>query len=323
MDRTMTYFRTHPSTQPVPLDPQLWAAIQAEPDRLFVLPLDEFRAVAEQRAEKTPRLNTPVQAVENRRVAGPDGQIPIRISRPQGRGPFPVLAYFHGGGWVVGTLDTHDDVCRALCHRAGSVVVSVDYRRAPESKYPAGLDDCWAVLEWIATNAATIDGDPRQVAVGGDSAGGNLAAAVAIRARDQERLRLALQVLIYPVTNYGFDTASYHENADGYGLSRDAMMFFWESYLADADQGSEPCASPLRAANLAGLPPALILTAQFDPLRDDGEAYAARLHRAGVPVRLTRYLDMNHGFLMCAAMFPSAACALQEIADSLKEAFRR
>ena len=319
----MTYFRTHPSTPPVPLDPELRAAIEAEPNGLYLLPLDEFRTAAAQRSATTPKLNAPVQAVENRGVAGPDGEIPIRIYRPQGGGPFPVLVYFHGGGWVVGTLDTHDDVCRALCHRSGCVLVSVDYRRAPEAKYPAAVDDCYAVLEWLAEHAATIDGDPERLAVAGDSAGGNLAAAVAIRARDQGALPLALQVLIYPVTNYGFDTASYHENANGYGLSRDAMIFFWRSYLAHSDQGDEPCASPLRAVDLAGLPPALILTAQFDPLRDDGEAYAARLHRAGVPVRLTRYLDMNHGFLMCGALFKSVDCALQEIADALKEAFRR
>ena len=323
MVRTMTYFRTHPSTQPVPLDPDLRAALDAEPDPLYLLPLDEFRAAAELRCVKTPKLSAPVKAVENRRVAGPDGAIPIRLFRPEGRGPFPVLAFLHGGGWVVGSLDTHDDVCRVLCHRSGCVVVSVDYRLAPESKYPAAVNDCYSVLEWIVENAATFDGDPKQLAVCGDSAGGNLAAAVAIRARDQGSVGLALQVLIYPVTNYGFDTASYHENADGYGLSREAMRFFWSSYLARSDQGDEPDASPLRATNLAGLPPALILTAQFDPLRDDGEAYAARLRRAGVPVRLTRYLDMNHGFILCGAMFASADCALQEIADSLREAFRR
>jgi acetyl esterase len=319
----MTYFRTHPSTQSVPLNPELKAAIESQPDRLYLLPLDEFRAAAEQLVAETPKLNAPVKAVENRSVAGLDGEIPIRVYHPQGGGPFPLLVYFHGGGWVVGNLDTHDDVCRALCHRSGCLVVSVDYRLAPESRYPAAVDDCYTVLEWIVENAATFDSDPKQVAVAGDSAGGNLAAAIAIRARDQEQLSLALQVLIYPVTNYGFDTASYHENAEGYGLTRDAMIFFWSSYLAHSEQGDEPYASPLRAANLAGLPPALILTAQFDPLRDDGEAYAARLHRAGVPVRLTRDLDMNHGFLMCGALFPSADCALQEIADSLKETFRR
>jgi acetyl esterase len=186
-DRTMTYFRTHPANQPVPLDPQLWAAIQAEPDRLYLLPLAEFRAAAAERSAATPRLNAPVKAVEDRCVGGPGSEIPLRIFRPHGRGPFPVLAYFHGGGWVVGDLDTHDDLCRALCHRAGCVVVSVDYRRAPEAKYPAALDDCWAVLRWIEKEAATIDGDLRQIAVAGDSAGGNLAAAVALRARDEKR----------------------------------------------------------------------------------------------------------------------------------------
>ena len=321
MARTMNYFRTHPSTQPVPLDPELQAALASEPDRLYLLPLDEFRTASEQQFATIPKQNAPVKTVENRSIAGLNGEIPIRIYRPEGGGPFPVLVYLHGGGWVVGTLDTHDDVCRTLCHRSGCVVVSVAYRLAPESKYPAAVDDCYVVLEWIVAKAATFDGDPKQLAVSGDSAGGNLAAALAIRARDQGTFRLALQVLIYPVTNYSFDTASYHENADGYGLTRDAMVFFWRSYLTKSDQGDEPYASPLRAVNLAGLPPALILTAQFDPLRDDGEAYAARLHRAGVPVRVTRYLDMSHGFLLCGAMCTSADYALQEIVDSLKDAF--
>jgi acetyl esterase len=316
-------FKTHPATQPVPLDAELRAVLETLPKQLYLLPLEQFRATMERQVAETPKLNLPVAKIEDREIAGPGGPIRLRIYTPQGSGPWPLLLHYHGGGWVLGTLDTHDDVCRSLCSLSGSVVVSVDYRRAPEHKHPAAVEDCWTALQWTAESAAAIGGDPNRMGVIGDSAGGNLAAAVALCCRDRKGPRLALQVLIYPVTNYDFDTASYHENADDYGLTRDAMIFFWESYLATSAQGTEPYASPLRAGDLSGLPPALILTAQFDPLRDDGEAYAARLRRAGVPVRLTRYLDMNHGFFMAAAMFDSAHCALQEVADALKEALRR
>ena len=267
----------------IPLDPKLQAALEEEPDTLFLQPVDQFREVVEQRSAETPKLSAAVAAIDNRKIPGPAGQIPIRVFRPEGRGPFPLLVYLHGGGWVTGSLNTCDDVCRTLCHRSGCVVVSAGYRLAPEHKYPAAIDDCYAVLTSTAENAAMIDGDSQRLAIAGDSSGGNLAAAIALCVRDRGGPKLALQVLICPVTNYGFDTASYHKNADGYGLTRDAMIFFWKSYLVNSDQGDESYASSLRAVNLAGLPPALIITAQFDPLRDDGEAYAARLHRRAYP----------------------------------------
>ncbi len=319
----MYYFHTHPSAKLVPLDPKLKAIIETLPPKDFSAPIEQWRATSEKQAVARPKLNATVEKIENRVVPGPGGEIPIRLYTPKGIGPLPILVYIHGGGWVMGSLDTHDDICRSLCNRSGSMVVSVGYRLAPEHKYPAAVEDCYAVLKWVAEKAAAISGDAKRIAISGDSSGGNIAAAVALRSRDQNGPKLALQVLIYPVANYGFDTASYHRNAAGYDLTRDAMIWFWTRYLPSPEYGDEPCASPLRAKDLTGLPPALVLTAQYDPLCDDGEAYAARLHSAGVPVRVTRYLDMNHGFFNWGAVCKSADCAFQEAADTLKEAFRR
>lgn len=317
----MSYFKTHPATVPALLDPKLKAAIEIQDAELFLLPVEQFRAIKEQQAAERPKVAAPVANIEDRSVPGPAGEIPVRIYTPHGNGPFPVVVHIHGGGWVIGSLNASDDVCHTLCNFANSVVVSVDYRLAPEHRYPAGLEDCYAALEWVAENAPTLGGDAARIALFGDSSGGNLATAVALYSRDNGGPKAVLQVLVYPVTNYGFDTASYHQKAKDFGLSRDAMVFFWTSYLASPQHGDEPYASPLRATDLTGLPPALIVTAEHDPLRDDGEAYAARLDRAGIPVRVTRYLDMNHGFFNCGAMYPSAARALREVGDSLREAF--
>jgi acetyl esterase len=197
----------------------------------------------------------------------------------------------------------------------------VDYRRAPEHKFPAGLEDCAAAARWCAERAAEVGGDGARLAIAGDSAGGNLAAALALAFRDRGGPALALQVLIYPVTNYQFDTASYHQYATGYGLTRESMWYFWKCYLSSPTDGGNPYASPLLAKDLRGLPPALVLTASYDVLRDEGEAYAARLAQAGVPVRCTRYLELNHGFAQLAAVSDSAKRGLQEIADALRNAW--
>lgn len=319
----MPHFKTHPATASVPLHPEIQAAVEMQTEELFLLPVEQFRAVKEQQAAERPKMDAAVAKIENRSIPGPADQIPIRIYTPQGLGPFPVVVHIHGGGWVIGSLDTCDDVCRALCNLSESLIVSVDYRLAPEHRYPAGLDDCYAALQWVAEHAPSINGDAARIALCGDSSGGNLAAATALYARDHGGPNATFQALIYPVTNCGFDTASYHQKACGFGLTRDAMVFFWTSYLAVPEHGNDAYASPLRASNLTGLPPALIVTAEHDPLRDDGEAYAARLHREGVPVHVTRYLDMNHGFFNCGAMYDSAARAIHEVADSLKQAFQR
>jgi acetyl esterase len=197
----------------------------------------------------------------------------------------------------------------------------VGYRRAPEHKFPAALEDFAAALRWLAAHAGELNGDGTRLAVAGDSAGGNLAAAVCLLARDRGGPPIASQVLIYPVTNHGFDTASYHQYATGYGLTRDVMIWFWDQYLSGPADGGSAFASPLRATDLSALPPALVITAAYDVLRDDGEAYAARLAQAGVPVHCTRYLRMNHGFITLAAVLADAGRALDEVAEALRAAF--
>lgn len=316
------YLTTYPPTANVPLDPK----IRAELDAVKLTPLAqqtpaEARAAFEKRVATTPKLGDPVAKVDNRGIPGPGGKLPVRVYTPNGKGPFPILVYLHGGGWVLGSLETHDDLCRSLCSRSNALVVSVDYRLAPEHKFPAALEDGHAALKWCAENGAEIGGDGKRLATAGDSAGGNLAAAVALHARDKGGPKLAAQVLIYPVLNHNFDTASYHQFATGYGLSRDAMLYYWKTYLPKPEEASNPYASPLQAKELSGLPPALILTAQYDVLRDEGEAYAARLKAAGVPVQGTRYLAMNHGFIRSGATLEPAKRGLQEIADALRKAF--
>jgi acetyl esterase len=262
-----------------------------------------------------------VAAVADHRVPVPGGEITVRVYSPGGRAPHPALVYYHGGGWVIGDLYTHDGLCRSLTNAARCAVVSVDYRLAPESKYPVAAEDSYAALRWVVANAARLGIDPRRVAVGGDSAGGNLATVVALMAREREGPALVHQILIYPVTDHDFNTASYLENATGYLLTREGMRWFWTHYLAREAQGREPHASPLRAPSLVGLPPALVITAEHDPLRDEGEAYAARLRDAGVPVTLTRYAGMIHGFIRMTRILDKARTALDEIADSLQKAF--
>ena len=264
----------------------------------------------------------PVAKVEDRDLPGPDGAIPVRIYNPAGSGPFPVLVFFHGGGWVVCDIDTHDPVCRSLARAAECIVVSVDYRLAPEHKFPAAANDCYAATQWVMNNATLINGDPDRVAVGGDSAGGNLAAVVALMARDRGGPALVFQLLVYPVTDYYTPgTPSYQQNADGYFLTRDDMVWFWNHYLNGEADVANPYACPLRAASLAGLPSALVITAEFDPLRDEGEMYAARLRESGVAAKLVRYDGMIHGFFSMAGVLDQGKKALALAAAQLRTAF--
>lgn len=263
----------------------------------------------------------PVAAVENRTFPGPVDARPVRIYRPEGEGPHPALVYLHGGGWVLCNLDTHDGTCRSLCNQAGCVVVSVDYRLAPEHRFPAGLEDCYAAVRWVAERSSELGVDPARIAVGGDSAGGNLTAAVTLLARERGGPRLVHQLLVYPVTDARCDTASYEANAEGYFLTREAMRWFWQHYLPSEAHGADPLASPLRARDLAGLPPATVITAEFDPLRDEGEAYARRLEEAGVPVRHRRYDGVIHGFFGMGAVLPKARDAMALAAAELRAAF--
>jgi acetyl esterase len=263
----------------------------------------------------------PVGAVQDCTIPGAAGEMPARIYSPHGTGPFDVLVYFHGGGWVIGNLEAYDATCRALTKAAGCLVVAMEYRLAPEHKFPAAPEDCYAATQWVAANAASLGGDPRRIAVGGDSAGGNLAAVVAQMARDRGGPALCYQLLVYPVTDYNFGTPSYRENADGYLLTKDAMTWFWNHYLPSSAEGSHPMASPLRASSLDGLPPAFVLTAEFDPLRAEGEAYAARLRDAGIAVTLKRYHGMIHGFFSLGAVLDQGKQAMQDAGAALRAAF--
>ena len=262
----------------------------------------------------------PVARVENRSLPGPAGEIPVRIYVPQTNGPLPVVAYFHGGGFVYCGLDTHDGTCRALANASGCSVVSVDYRLAPENKFPAAPEDAYAVTRWLADNGAEIGVDPQRIAVAGDSAGGNLATVVALMARDRGGPALAFQLLVYPVADFGFDTDSYRENADGYLLTEKMMRAFWNHYLGDEAEGDHPYASPLRAERLDALPPAFVVTAEFDPLRDEGEAYAARLAEAGVPTTARRYDGMIHGFFSMGHAIDRARVAVADAGLVLRSA---
>jgi acetyl esterase len=290
------------------------------------LPPTEERSVAQarelsrQRAAMRAGEPEPVARVENWRIPGPHGEIPVRIYWPEGQAPFPVLVYFHGGGWVICDLDSHDGVCRALTRRAGCLTVSIDYRLAPEHKFPVPAEDCYAATQWVAANAAALGGDPARLAIGGDSAGGNLAAVVAQMARDRGGPPIAFQLLVYPVTNHDFETVSYRDNAQGYMLTLPAMGWYWDHYLKDPADGRNPYASPLQAADLSRLPPALVITAEFDPLRDEGEAYGARLRDAGVAATVHRYDGMIHGFFSMAALLTQAEDAVNEASTALRAA---
>jgi len=307
----------------MPLDPQVKALL----DRLVAMAAPSLTTLTPQKAcqgmeEATALLGTPpwVDRVEDREIDGPRGPIRIRLYAPETPATLPALVYFHGGGWVIGSIETHDGLCRALANAARIAVVSVDYRLAPEHPYPAGVDDAYAATCWIAAHAEDLWIDSERIAVGGDSAGGNLAAVVALKAREFGSPRLAFQLLIYPITNNDLDTPSYLENAEGFMLTRAEMAWFWGHYLASPEQGSEPYVSPLRAEDLAGLPPALVITAEYDPLRDEGETYAARLQQAGVPTMLVRYPGMIHGFLRRYTLLDKGRDALHEVGEALRRA---
>lgn len=236
-------------------------------------------------------------AVRDFSVDGPGGDLPLRTYDPGEGDALPILVFFHGGGWVRGNLETHDELCRSLAGTADCLVVSVDYRRAPEHPFPSPLEDCYAATEWAHDHAVDIGGDADRIAIAGDSAGGNLAASVALLARERGGPDLCRQLLIYPVTDYSFDTPSYEENAEGYLLSRRSMRWYWDHYLESDVDGANPFASPLRSPDLSALPPATVLTCGFDPLRDEGLAYADRLGEAGVDVTVRNYPDAIHAFV--------------------------
>ena len=307
----------------MPLDPQAQAFLdplnRAGPLDVSTLSAEQARSLFTELGE--PTQGGPRMASSEREIPGPGGPLRLRLYTPPGEGPFPMLAYFHGGGFVLGLNTGHDWIARGLSHNAGCIVSLVDYRLAPEAPFPAAPEDAFATLMWMVEHAAEIGGDPKRIAVAGDSAGGNLAAVVSLMARDRGTPSIDHQLLIYPVTDHSFETRSYQENAEGYLLTRDLMRWFWDHYLADAAQGRDPLASPLRASDLSQLPPATVITAEYDPLRDEGEAYAKRLLSAGTPTRLTRYSGIIHGFLTMPALFTQAQQVLDQSTRALRESW--
>ena len=269
----------------------------------------------------------PVDVASIRDIAapGPAGEIPLRWYRGHDapEQDAPALVYYHGGGWVIGDLESHDRVCRRLANDARCVVVSVDYRLAPEHRYPAAVDDSAAATRWIIEQAASLGIDPKRVAVGGDSAGGNLAAVIALMARDGSLPPVCFQLLIYPATDMGATYPSYERTMSGLLLTTPGMRWFVDLYLNDKREAADWRASPMRAASVAGTAPALVLTAYHDPLCDEGEAYAARLEREGVHVNRVRFGDQIHGFLTMGRFIPAADTMIDIASAALRGAFAK
>ena len=304
------------------LDPQITALLEMGKD---LPPLESMSAkeardfyLASCAATASPARD--LAKVENRSIPGPGGEIPVRIYWPKGLpAAAPMLTYFHGGGWVIGDLDTHDSPCQVLAEDAGCIVVSVDYRMAPEDIFPASAEDCIAAYAWVVANAAALGGDPARVAVGGDSAGGNLAAVVSQQAGPRGLRAPAFQLLIYPVTDMAANTSSYTTYGTGLPLSAPVMHWFIDHYLGKDRAGATDLrASPLLAPSLAGQPPAAVILARFDVLLDEGIAYADRLKAAGVPTTFKIHDGMTHGFISLAGAVDGARAALGEIAAELK-----
>jgi acetyl esterase len=305
------------------LHPVIQQALSAAADAVpyYQLPLVEARAQA---LLGYPARTPPVAvgAVRDTSIPGPAGAIPVRIYTPAGHGPHPITVFFHGSGFVLLDLDSHDDICRRLCVGAASLVVSVDYRLAPEHKFPAAPDDCLAAVKWVAQHAGKIDGDAMRIAVAGDSAGACLAAVTALRVRDDGGPCLLGQLLWYPVTDFpSTQNDSYRAFGTGYGLTEVGMRWFWQQYLAEETAAEDAYVSPLRLRTAQGLPPACVLVAEYDVLRDEGEAYARCLDQAGVATLTRRYAGMNHGFLKYTGVLEQADAAMADACNWLAQRF--
>jgi acetyl esterase len=302
---------------------QEFTAATAEPPYLYDLGPQNGREVVDQ--VQSGEISKPDAVIEELSVPTPSGSVPTRIIRPKdANGVLPVILYLHGAGWVFGNHHTHDRLVRELAAGVGAAVVFPDYSLSPEARYPVAIEQAYAVLLWIHDTGTAYGLDPNRIAVAGDSVGGNMSAALTLLAKQRHGPELAAQVLFYPVTDASFDTGSYHQFATGYFLRRDAMRWFWDQYTTDPAQRAEITASPLRASTeqLAGLPPALVITAEADVLRDEGEAYAAKLRAAGVPVVATRYQGIIHDFVMLNALRPTnaAGAAITQATGYLRHA---
>ena len=305
----------------MPVDPQiaqlLAQASATDPRGIEELTVEQARI----RGGSVAVASVPFEEVAEVRdaVVGSEPLIAARLYRPRA-GTLPLLVYFHGGGWVVGSVALSDNYCRALANASGSAVLSVEYRLAPEHRYPAAADDAYSATRWAAENADELGIDPERLAVGGSSAGGNLAAVVCLMARERGGPKIALQLLHVPVMDHDFTRASYVLNAKGMGLTRAGMEWFWGHYAPDAARRDEPNASPLRAKDVGGLPAALFVVAECDPLRDEGAAYAERLRQAGVPVTYLEYTGMVHSFMGWSAVVPAGARAFVEVGAAVRKA---
>ena len=284
-------------------------------------PADAVKSLLKKRGKSTDP--EPVGNVANQTISGPVTPIPIRVYQPKGDGPWPILVYYHGGGWVIASIDTYDGSCRALCNAANCVVVSVEYRHAPEHPYPAAPEDAFTAYQWVVNNAAALKGDATRVAVGGESAGGNLAAVTAMQARDKGVQIPVYQLLVYPVTNTNLDTPSYRQYAVAKPLNRDMMKRFFAHYVGNRLRGPTPYAMPLTATDFSKLPPATVLTAEIDPLRDDGKMYADKLKAAGVKVEYVNYDGVTHEFFGMGAVVDKARRAVAKAAEGLKSGFKK
>jgi acetyl esterase/lipase len=310
----------------MPLDPQAKALL----DRLVALRVPPLSSMSPQQARElfsrwflaVRDKGEPVGKLEDRKVPGPGGEIPVRIYFPRNKGGIlPVFVYFHGGGFVLGDIESSDSFCRTITNTANCIVISVEYRLAPEHKFPAAVEDAYASTKWAATNARSFSGDSSRIAVGGDSAGGNLATVVCLMAKELGGPKVIYQVLIYPAVGSSLDSPSAREYGEGYFLTRDDMVWFSTNYLRNEKDLFDPHFAPLLAEDLQGLPGALIITGEFDPIRDNGEAYAKRLSNAGVPVKLSRYDGMIHGFVSMAGVLDQGTKAISQIASDLRIVF--
>jgi acetyl esterase/lipase len=310
----------------VPIDPMAAAIIRHMESAFPAMDLtvsgtEMRRRIAEASGTFGSAKAEPIGEVSDRVVPGPNGDIPVRIYRPETTDiSTPVAMFFHGGGWVLCDLDSHDGICRAICNASRCVVVAVDYRLAPEHRFPIGVEDCYAATTWIATHASTLGFDGRRLAVVGDSAGGNLAAAVALMARDRGGPKVHLQVLVYPVIDHSDQTESHRTVGEDCFLKSREVMYYWDQYLAEPEDGSNPYASPLRASTHQRLPATLIITPEFDPLRDEGEDYGRVLIEAGVSTTIHRFPGMFHGFVSFLSQLDAADQAAGEIGAALRSA---
>lgn len=309
--------------------PPLHPAVQAYLNRVAAANAPPYSALtpADCRAQviSCPEPREEVASVHNLTIPGPGGELPLRLYeplQPVAVDPSPICVFLHGGGWMLCDIECYDGMCRTFANASGCRIASLEYRLSPEFKFPAALEDTYAALTWAASLKSASGRAPR-LAIAGDSAGGNLAAAACLLSREQGGPQVDFQLLIYPITDFSFDTKSYHENANGYRLSRDSMEFFWRHYLGNPANGSNPYASPLRAKSLANLPPAAILTCEYDPLRDEGRAYAARLREAGVPVEEIHLTDNIHGYLRHTDQFPQAREMIEHLGGLLKTGLTR